>query len=320
MSMPKDKRPERAGAAVGRRDLLRWGALSMGASVLGLATTAAAQGKTQILRRIPSSGEAIPAVGLGTSDAFEVGTDPGERSPLKEVLRIFHASGGRVIDSSPMYGTAESVIGDLLKDLGLTTSVFRATKVWTSGRSAGIEQMQRSQVRMGGVRIDLMQVHNLVDTETHLATLRDWKAAGRVHYVGVTHYHSGAFDRLERLVATEKLDFVQLNYSVAEAEAEERLLPLAAEKGTAVMVNRPFADGGLFRRTRGKDLPSWARDIECESWAQFFLKFVLGHPAVTVTIPATSKPHHAEDNMRAGWGRLPGQAERKRMRQYVAAL
>jgi diketogulonate reductase-like aldo/keto reductase len=273
-----------------------------------------------LMRRIPTSGEMIPAVGLGTSGAFEAGPGEAERAPLREVLRIFHAAGGRVIDSSPMYGTAESVIGELLQQLGLSRSVFRATKVWTSGREAGIRQMEQSERRMGGVRIDLMQVHNLVDVETHLPTLREWKAAGRIRYLGITHSQSGAFDRLERLIRTERLDFVQLNYSLAEPEAERRLLPLAADVGTAVLVNRPFADGGLFRRVRGQVLPEWAREFDCASWAQFFLKYVLSHAAATCTIPATSKPRHAEDNMRGGYGLLPNEAQRARMRRLVESL
>lgn len=318
MDQPK-RQPE---SRLTRRDVLQWGAAgaaALGATALGFASQAQAQAQ-QLMRKIPSSGEMIPAMGLGTSDAFEADTSTEERAPLKEVLRIFHAAGGRVIDCSPMYGTAETVIGDLLKELGLNTTVFRATKVWTSGKAAGIEQMQRSQARMGGVKLDLIAVHNLQDTPTHLATLREWKAQGLVRYLGVTHYVTSAFDRLEQLVAAEKLDFVQLNYSASEPEAERRLLPLAADKGTAVMVNRPFDDGALFRRTRGQEVPAWAREFGAESWAQFFLKYVLSHPAVTVTIPATSKPHHMQDNMRAGLGRLPTEAERKRMREFIAAL
>ena len=242
------------------------------AAAAATVSKAEAQSAGPLLRKIPSSGESIPAIGLGTSDSFEVGTGAAERAPLAEVLRVFHAAGGRLIDSSPMYGTAESVVGALLKQTGLTKQVFRATKVWTSGREAGIRQMEESERRMGGEKLDLIQVHNLVDTDTHLATLRDWKAAGRIRYLGVTHYTSGAHGRLEQLVRAEKLDFIQINYSVDEPEAAERLLPACAERGVAVLVNRPFADGRLFRAVRGKELPAWAAEVDCQSRAQVFLQ------------------------------------------------
>jgi diketogulonate reductase-like aldo/keto reductase len=278
------------------------------------------QAPSQRMRQIPSTREAIPALGLGTSDSFEAGPSAAERAPLSDVLRIFHAAGGRLIDSSPMYGTAESVVGDLLNQTSLTDQVFRATKVWTSGREAGIRQMEESERRMGGEKLDLIQVHNLLDTETHLATLREWKAAGRIRYLGVTHYTADAHARLEQIVRTEQLDFIQINYSAGEPEAAERLLPSCADRGVAVLLNRPFADGRLFRSMRGKELPPWAAEFDCVSWAQFFLKFCLAHPATTCVIPATSKPQHMEDNMRAGLGRLPDGAQQKRMRELVASL
>jgi len=301
-----------------RRDLLR---LFLAAAAASIAPDkAAAQASGLLTRKIPASGESIPAIGLGTSDSFEVGTGASERAPLAEVLRIFHAAGGRLLDSSPMYGSAESVVGDLLKQTGLNKQVFRATKVWTTGREAGIRQMEESERRMGGEKLDLIQVHNLQDTETHLATLRDWKASGRIRYLGVTHYTSGAHAKLEQIVRAEPLDFIQINYSVGEPEAAERLLPACAERGVAVLVNRPFADGRLFRAVRGKELPAWAAEFDCQSWAQFFLKYCLAHPATTCVIPATSKPPHMEDNMRAGRGRLPDAARQKRMRELVASL
>jgi len=301
-----------------RRDLLR---LFLAAAVASLASNKAqAQSSGPLMRKIPSSGESIPAIGLGTSDVFDVGAGAAERAPLAEVLRIFHAAGGRLIDSSPMYGAAESVVGDLLRRTGLNQQVFRATKVWTMGRLAGIRQMEESERRMGGEKLDLIQVHNLLDTETHLATLRDWKAAGRIRYLGVTHYTAGAHSQLEQLVRAEPLDFVQINYSVAEPEAAERLLPACAERGVAVLVNRPFADGRLFSAVRGKELPDWATAFDCHSWAQFFLKYCLAHPATTCVIPATSKAQHMEDNMRAGHGRLPDAAQQRRMREFVASL
>jgi diketogulonate reductase-like aldo/keto reductase len=301
-----------------RRDVLRM--FLAAAAAAAAFSSAEAQSPGPMMRKIPSSGEAIPAIGLGTSDSFEVGTGAAERAPLAEVLRIFHTAGGRLIDSSPMYGTAESVVGDLLKLTGLSKQVFRATKVWTSGREAGIRQMEESERRMGGEKLDLIQVHNLVDTDTQLATLHDWKAAGRIRYLGVTHYTSGAHSRLEQLVRAEKLDFIQINYSVGEPEAAERLLPACAERGVAVLVNRPFADGRLFRAVRGKELPAWAAEFDCQSWAQFFLKYCLAHPATTCVIPATSKPQHMEDNLRAGQGRLPDAARQKRMRELVSSF
>jgi diketogulonate reductase-like aldo/keto reductase len=271
-------------------------------------------------KRIPKSGEFLPAVGLGTWQTFDVGTGPSARAPLKEVLREFVRLGGKVIDSSPMYGKSEAVTGDLAAELGVQKKLFLATKVWTSGRDAGIRQMEESFGRLRVKRMDLMQVHNLVDYRTHLETLRRWKEQGKIRYIGVTHYTSSAFDDLARVLAAEDLDFVQLNYSLAEREAERRLLPLAAEKHLAVLVNRPLAAGGLFRRVSGKPLPAWAREIGCASWAQYFLKFVISHPAVTCAIPATSKAAHLVDNMQAGLEPLADAKARERMARYFAEL
>jgi len=274
----------------------------------------------QRTRKIPSSGEDLPVVGLGTARTFDVGGSPAEREPLAEVLRRFVAAGGTLVDSSPMYGNAERVVGDLLKQLDLNRAVFRATKVWTDGREAGIAQMEESRRLMGGERIDLMQVHNLRDLQTHLATLREWKAAGRIRYVGVTHYTERAYDDLERILKNEKLDFVQYNYSLGEREAEERILPLSADVGTAVLVNKPYLRGRLFRAVKGRPLPGWAEEFDAGSWGQFFLKFILGHPAVTCVLPATSKARHLDDNMGAGLGRLPDPAQRKRMVTFYESL
>ena len=269
-------------------------------------------------RPIPSSGEKIPAVGLGTWRTFDVGASATERAPLKDVLQRFAELGGRVVDSSPMYGAAESVAGDLATDLAITDKLFLATKVWTSGRDTGVAQMEQSLRRLRRQRLDLMQIHNLLDWRTHLRTLREWKAAGRVRYVGVTHYTSSAYDELERVLRGEPLDFVQVNYSLGEREAERRILPLARDRGVAVLVNRPFSEGGLFQRVRGRALPEWAAALDCESWAQFFLKWILAHPAVTCVIPATSRPQHLVDNMKAGTGNLPDAATRERMAALVA--
>lgn len=293
-------------------------------AVLGLLMAAAAgpsgAGASSILERpIPSSGEKLPAVGLGTWRTFDVGTSAAEREPLKEVLGRLVALGGRVVDSSPMYGTAESVVGDLAGELGLTDKLFLATKVWTSGREAGIAQMEQSLRRLRAGRLDLMQIHNLLDWRTHLRTLRTWKETGRIRYLGVTHYTSSAYDELERVLRSEPLDFVQVNYSLGEREAERRILPLAHDRGIAVLVNRPFSEGSLFQRIRGRALPPWAAEIDCESWAQFFLKWILAHSAVTCAIPGTSRPQHVIDNMTAGTGRLPDAATRERMASLVAS-
>jgi diketogulonate reductase-like aldo/keto reductase len=271
-------------------------------------------------RPIHRSGELLPAVGLGTYQSFDAGNGAGERESLKEVLRLFVQNGGALVDSSPMYGSSESVVGDLAAGLGITSRLFMATKVWTSGREAGIRQMEESMRRMKVTRMDLMQIHNLLDWRTHLKTLQEWKGSGRIRYMGITHYHSGAYGDLERLVKTKQFEFVQFNYSMAEREAEERILPLAQETGTAVIVNRPFAQASLFSRVRGKELPPWAAEFDCKSWGQFFLKYILGHPAVTCVIPATSKPQHLVDNMTAGVGRLPDAAMRKRMVEFMDKL
>jgi diketogulonate reductase-like aldo/keto reductase len=271
-------------------------------------------------RPIHRSGELLPAVGLGTYQSFDAGNSAGERESLKEVLRLFVQNGGALVDSSPMYGSSESVVGDLAAGLRITSRLFMATKVWTSGREAGIRQMEESMRRMKVTRMDLMQIHNLLDWHTHLKTLQEWKASGRIRYMGITHYHSGAYGDLERLVKTKEFEFVQFNYSMAEREAEERILPLAQETGTAVIVNRPFAQASLFSRVRGKELPPWAAEFDCKSWGQFFLKYILGHPAVTCVIPATSKPQHLVDNMTAGVGHLPDAAMRKRMVEFMDKL
>jgi diketogulonate reductase-like aldo/keto reductase len=272
-----------------------------------------------LTRPIPRTGEALPAVGLGTWQTFDVGPEPAARDPLRRVLASFLAAGGRLIDSSPMYGRAEQVVGDLLAERpggGAAPGQlppFLATKVWTSGRERGEEQMRRSMQLLHVKRLDLMQIHNLVDWQTHLETLRAWKQAGRLRTIGVTHYQLGAFAELERFVAREEIDFVQLPYSIGVREAEQRLLPAAAAHGVAVIVMRPFEEGALFARVRGKQLPAWAADFDCHSWAQFFLKFILAHPAVTCPIPATANPDHLADNLAAARGRLPDAAARKRM-------
>jgi aryl-alcohol dehydrogenase-like predicted oxidoreductase len=259
-------------------------------------------------RSIPSTGEALPLIGCGTWLGFDAGPGSPERQRLPGVLDALFAAGGRLIDSSPMYGRAESVVGELLAAGGQRDQAFLATKVWTSGREAGIAQMEQSFQRLRTERIDLMQVHNLVDWRTHLRTLREWKAQGRVRYIGITHYTASAYAEVEAVLAAEPLDFLQINYSIQERQAEERLLPLAAERGVAVIVNMPFGGGGLLRRLSRRPLPGWAGEIGCASWPQVLLKFVLSHPAVTCTIPGTSRGEHMAGNMAAAAGEFPGAA------------
>ena len=271
-------------------------------------------------RAIPSSGEALPMVGVGTWQTFDVGGSAAGRAPLRQLLVEMFDSGGLVVDSSPMYGSSEQVAGDLLAELGLGDRAFIATKVWTRGRDDGIAQMRRSMELFRGAKIDLMQVHNLVDWRTHMETLRQWKADGTIRYHGVTHYTPGAFGDLARAMREVKPDFVQIPYSIGVREAEEVLLPLAAELGIAVLVNRPYEGGGLFRAMRGREIPPWAGEFDCASWGQFFLKYILGHPAVTCVIPGTSKVKHLLDNVTAGRGRLPDEPTRRRMAELVKGL
>ena len=332
-----------------------------------------------LTRPIPSTGEAMPVVGLGTWPVFNVGAGEAARRPLREVVQGLVAGGGRMIDTSPMYGRSEGVVGDIVAELGLRDKVFLATKVWISGREQGIAQMARSAQLLKSPVIDLMQIHNLVDWRTQLATMRDMKAKGRLRYIGITHYTTGALAELARILDSEDgidfvqcgysletrepetrllpvaarrgvavivnqpfeqgdlfrkirgkalpelarileaedgIDFVQCGYSLDTREPETRLLPVAAARGVAVIVNQPFEQGDLFRQVRGKTLPEWAAEFDCASWAQLFLKYLLGDPAVTVVIPATNKPDHMADNLNAGYGRLPDAKQREQIRQW----
>jgi len=271
-------------------------------------------------RAIPSSGELLPIVGLGTWQTFDVGPGSSQLPELKQVLQLLVEMGGSVVDSSPMYGEAERVVGDLTSESRLRERLFFATKVWTRGGSAGIRQMEESMRLMRTDRMDLMQVHNLLDVATHTKTLKEWKAAGRIRYMGITHYHSGAFADLERLVRTRDYDFVQFNYSIDDRAAESRLLPACADSGTAVLINRPFSQADLFSRVRGKTLPPWAAEFDCQSWAQFFLKYLLANPAVTCVIPGTRRTRHLRDNLQAGMGRLPDAAQRRKMVEYLGQI
>jgi diketogulonate reductase-like aldo/keto reductase len=272
------------------------------------------------MKPIPATGETLPVVGLGTWQTFDVGADQAARAPLAEVLQTFVRAGGRVVDSSPMYGSAESVLGALADELALRGKLFMATKVWTRGREAGLAQMQHSLARMRVERMDLMQVHNLVDVETHTRTMQELKASGKLRYLGITHYTASAHAEVARWLDTGQYDFLQINYSLAERDAERRVLPLAAEKEVAVIVNRPFAEGALFRRVRGKPLPPWAAELGIGSWAQYFLKWIVSQPAVTCAIPATANPRHLRDNVAAGSGPLPDAAQRRQMAAYFDSL
>ena len=273
------------------------------------------------LRVNPKSGERIPAIGMGSWLTFAVGEETAARAVRVQVVKAFLAAGGRLIDSSPMYGTAEEVIGYCLRQLQATTQVFAATKVWTSGWQAGIRQMHRSQALWGVERFDLMQIHNMLDWQTHLATLKDWKQAGKIRYIGITTSHGRRHAELARVLETEEaFDFVQFSYNIEDREAEQRLLPLAAERKLAVIINRPFQRGGLFDNVAGKPLPAWAAEIDCHNWAQFFLKFVISHPAVTCAIPATSRVDHLQENMGALRGRLPDATLRLKMLDYYQTI
>jgi diketogulonate reductase-like aldo/keto reductase len=271
---------------------------------------------TPILSRpIPSTGEEMPVIGLGTWPVFDVGADENARGPLREVVRRLLDAGARMIDSSPMYGRAEGVAGDLLGGLGARPRAFLATKVWTTGRDAGIAQMRRSASLLRSELVDLMQIHNLVDWRTHLATLRGMKRDGRIRYIGITHYTDRALSELAHILDTEPgIDFVQCGYSLAARAAERELLPAAAAHGVAVVVNQPLGQGGLLRRVHGRPLPQWAGELDCASWAQLLLKYVLAEPAVTCVIPATRNPEHMADNIAAGFGRLPDADQRRRIR------
>jgi diketogulonate reductase-like aldo/keto reductase len=306
-----------------RRNALRLMVLAASLPQIGAhAQSENASGKQNMLtRKIPSSGEMLPVIGLGTYQSFDVGADAAARAPIEAVLQEFVALGGKVIDSSPMYGRSEEVSGDLTAKLKLREKLFVATKVWTSGKAAGVAQMEDSMRKMRASPMDLMQVHNLLDVETHLRTLADWKRERRVRYVGITHYTQSAYDAVMKVINAHPagaIDFLQINYAVSERDAEQRLLPLARERGIAVIVNRPFAGGELFRRLRGTPLPAFASELDCTSWAQLMLKFVISHPAVTCAIPATAKVEHLRDNMGAGLGRMPDEKMRARIVASIA--
>jgi diketogulonate reductase-like aldo/keto reductase len=301
-----------------RRDFLHFTAAALVARATQAAQAAEPPAQLMHKRPIPSTGEPLPIVGCGTWRTFDVGDDAARRRELAEVLRVLFAAGGSVIDSSPMYGSSEAVAGALLAQSHTRDKAFIATKVWTDGREAGIAQMEQSMRLWQTDRIDLMQIHNLLDWRTHLATLRDWKAAGKIRYIGVTHYTSGAFPQVEAVLRSERIDFVQINYAANDRDAEARLLPLAAERGVAVIVNQPFGGGSLLASLRNRPLPAFAQELGCASWAQLLLKFVLGNAAVTCVIPGTGRPEYMIDNARAGIGIYPDAAMRQRIADAVA--
>jgi len=264
-------------------------------------------------RTIPSSGESLPVIGVGTWERFDVGAKDPKRAALQEVLATLFVAGGRVIDSSPMYGKAEGVVGELLSAMPDAPRPFIATKVWTRGKREGVAEMERSEKLMGG-RLDLIQVHNLLDWRQHVETLGAWKASGRIRYTGITHYTPSAHAELESVMRAAPWDFVQLDYSLEDRAAEARLLPLAAQRGMGVIVNRPLGGGGLIRRLMKKLLPDWAKEAGCGSWAELLLKFILAHPAVTCVIPGTGDPKHMAEFVKAGSGPLPDAALLARLR------
>jgi diketogulonate reductase-like aldo/keto reductase len=271
-------------------------------------------------RKIPSSGEEIPIIGMGSSNTFDVGATAAELDPLRAVLEALVAGGAKVIDTSPMYGRSEAVLGELIAKLDLRPRLWLATKVWTRGRDAGEAQIAESMRRLRTDRLELLQIHNLLDWREHVPTLRALQQSGKVRYSGITHYRADAHAELERVLADERFDFLQVNYSLAERGAETRLLPFCRDNGVAVLANRPFADGAMFDKVRGRPLPPWAAEIGCTTWAQFFLKFVVSHPAVTCAIPATAKARHAQDNCAAGLAPTPDAAQRARMAEYWDGL
>jgi len=304
---------------ISRRHFIKGlGALSAGLTLMPRAVFG--KSRQPVKHAIPSTGERIPVIGMGTSRTFDVAENSAILTQLGQVLQVFFDNGGTVIDSSPMYGNSEAIVGDLLKTIPNKDRLFAATKVWTYGKQSGIDQMQKSMQRMGVGVMDLMQIHNLRDWKIHLPTLRQWKQAGKIRYIGITTSHGRFHSDLMQIMRTEALDFVQFTYNIGNRTVEESLLPLAADRGIATLINRPYQRGALFRSVKGQALPEWAREFDCKSWGQFFLKFVVSHPAVTCVIPATSKVHHMADNMAANYGKLPSPALRKRMLQYFERL
>jgi len=304
---------------ISRRNLIKLGA---GASLTALSGAwshlAAAEGHL-IQTTIPSSGEQLPAIGIGTVD-FRGDTDSPAIAAFKEVMTVFQQAGGRVVDTSPNYGNSEAVLGRVIQDLGIRSDLFVATKVDREEKEPGISRMNDSFVNLGVETIDLMQVHNLRGTAIQLQTMRAWKEQGRLRYIGITTHSSDQYKEFERSMRKHKLDFIQVNYSLADRGAADRILPLAQDQGVAVLVNRPFGKASLFRVVGDRPLPDWASEMDARSWGQVFLKYVVSHPAATIPIPGTSKAHHAADNMGAMYGRLPDPDLRREIERYIDAL
>jgi aryl-alcohol dehydrogenase-like predicted oxidoreductase len=301
-----------------RRQLLKAG-IGVGAWLF-LPSTGFAQEGPLIQKKIPSTGETLPVIGLGTARRYEDITSEAERAPLRETFREFKALGAKVIDTAPTYGAAETVVGDLVSELKIRDSLFIATKVSTRGRESGLAQLDQSFKRLRIPKIDLIAVHNLRDTQTHLRTLREWKQAGRIRYVGITTSSDNQYPEFEKTMKAEALDFIQVDYALDNRDAGERILPLAADRGMAVMVNLPFGRGRLFNAVQGKKLPPWASEFDCATWAQFFLKYIVSHPAVTCAVPGMAKAEYVRDNLAAAQGRLPDAAMRRRMEQFIDGL
>ena len=306
-----------------RRQVLALGA-GLAASAWAGASRALAEAEsgtgTLVTRPIPHSGEALPVIGLGTSEVFDIGDNAAERGACAEVIRRLVAGGGTVIDTAPSYGRAEGVVGDLLAETGLRGRAFVATKLEDFDRASAPGELRASLQRLRTNKVELMQLHNVSDAKQDLAQLREWQAQGMCRYIGITTSYRGAFDAVEAVLRREKPDFLQVNYSLADREAEQRVLPAASEVGAAVLVDLPLARGRLFRAVRGKPLPDWARDIDASSWAQFFLKYILGHPAITAVIPGTNNPEHMADDLGAGRGRLPDDGQRRKMVEFFQSL
>ena len=300
-----------------RRELLKAG-IGVGASILLPPTLGLAESLIQ--RKIPSTGESLPVIGIGTARRYEAVTTEAERAPLREVLRQFKETGGRVIDTAPSYGTAETVVGDLMAELKIRESLFIATKLGVRGHDAGIEQLEQSFKRLRTPKIDLIAVHNLQDTQTQLGTLRQWKQAGRIRYIGITTSFERQHQEFEQTMRDEALDFIQVDYALDNRKAGQRILPLAADRGMGVMINLPFGRGRLFTAVQGKSLPPWAGEFDCSTWAQFFLKYIVSHPAVTCALPGTAKVEYLVDNLGAARGRLPDAAMRRRMESFIDGL
>ena len=301
-----------------RRDILKLSAAAGAAMALG-PQQLFAQSRSLILKKIPSSGEEIPPIGIGTN-RFGVGASEQERAPLRATLKKFQELGGKVIDTAPIYGNSEAVLGDLIAELGIRKQLFLATKTDMRGMVHGAASYQASLDRLKTDKVELMQVHNLVNAGSELAAMREWQKDGRIRYTGITTSQTRQFADMEKLMSSEKMEFVQLNYSLDDREADKRLLPLAADRGIAVLVNLPFGRGSLFRKTSGRQLPGWAAEFDCNSWGQFFLKYIVSHPAVTCAIPGTRTVAHAEDNFTAALGRLPDAGLRKRQEQFFDSL